>query len=373
MTDLQQLLEESRKRTEQRLDKSFLDPIDAERAEYVCRCLRNRAGTRLLMACMLAKLDRPEIDPRKPYTEIGTSDSFSGRAYDENYVTHFINLHRLPCNSTTAFLTPAFRNINRPLTTDTVIVGRPRRLYAETLQLLESVHESKISASDLLSEIIRLLLVMRDERDNRINALLNGLRESADALPLSAEQIITLIEQHLNCRNSSRLPVLIVAAAYEAVGKNIGERTLTLHRHTAADEQTGALGDLEICMMNDERIVTAYEMKMRRVSVDDVDRALQKIAIAEPGVQNYVFVTTDVIEDNVRRYAEDAYARLGGVEIAILNCVGFLRHFLHFFYRARLSFLDAYQMLVLAEPDSAVSQPLKEAFLALRQAAEADA
>ena len=38
------------------------------RIEYVSRCLNNRAGARLLMACMLAKLDRPKIDPRKPYT-----------------------------------------------------------------------------------------------------------------------------------------------------------------------------------------------------------------------------------------------------------------------------------------------------------------
>ena len=49
-----------------------------------------------------------------------------------------------------------------------------------------------------------------------------------------------------------------------------------------------------------------------------------------------------------------------------------MRHFLHLFHRLRIAYLDAYQELVLAEPDSAVSQPLKEAFLALRQAAEAD-
>ncbi|MEH2008009.1 hypothetical protein [Nostoc sp.] len=35
-------------------------------------------------------------------------------------------------------------------------------------------------------------------------------------------------------------------------------------------------------------------------------------------------------------------------------------------------FLEAYQQLVLDESDSAVSQPLKEAFLALRQAAESN-
>jgi hypothetical protein len=35
-----------------------------------------------------------------------------------------------------------------------------------------------------------------------------------------------------------------------------------------------------------------------------------------------------------------------------------------------MNFLENYQQLVLTEPESAVSQPLKEAFLALRQVAE---
>lgn len=39
-------------------------------------------------------------------------------------------------------------------------------------------------------------------------------------------------------------------------------------------------------------------------------------------------------------------------------------------HRIRADYLNAYQTLVLNEPDSAVSQTLKEAFLALRQAAE---
>jgi hypothetical protein len=54
-----------------------------ERVDYVCRCMSNRAGVRLLMSCLLGKIDRPNVDPRKPYTEIGGDDSFSGRTYDE--------------------------------------------------------------------------------------------------------------------------------------------------------------------------------------------------------------------------------------------------------------------------------------------------
>lgn len=74
--------------------------------------------------------------------------------------------------------------------------------------------------------------------------------------------------------------------------------------------------------------------------------------------------------DVVRNYARSKYDETGGVEIAILDCIGFLRHFLHLLHRLRKDFLDQYQILVLRESDSAVSQALKEAFLALRQAAE---
>ena len=64
------------------------------------------------------------------------------------------------------------------------------------------------------------------------------------------------------------------------------------------------------------------------------------------------------------------YEMTGGTEIVVLDCIGFMRHFLHLFHRLRIQFLDSYQSLLLAEPDSAVNQPLKEAFLSLRQAAE---
>ncbi len=104
-----------------------------EHVEFVCRCLSNRAPVRLLMACLLAKIDRPHVDPRQPYTEIGGDTSFSGRYYDEHYITHFINQNRLPCNSTTAFLTPALRNMDRVLTTDLILIGRPRDVYQYTL------------------------------------------------------------------------------------------------------------------------------------------------------------------------------------------------------------------------------------------------
>jgi len=372
MSEPSKILSEILKRASADTSKPFITDNDIRsQVEYVCRCTSNRACTRFLMACLLAKIHRPDIDPRKPYTEIGDPDAFSGRSYDEEYITRFIYENRLPLNSTTAFLTPAFRNLNRPLTTDLDLVGRPRQVYKVTLQLLDNIYQNKLTAENLLTEIVRILLIMQKEGQERINYLTARL-SSEDTLPLSSEEIINLIEQHLKCKDSSRLPVLVVAAAYMSVEEKLGERVLPLQSHNAADEQTGSLGDVEVCLENDNRVVTVYEMKMKQVTLNDIDRALEKIASSNNRIHNYIFITTDIISDDVKSYTASCYKITNGTEIAVLDCIGFLRHFLHFFHRSRAKYLDSYQSLVLNEPDSAVSQYLKEAFLVLRQAAEAD-
>jgi len=369
-----EILNEQLARAEATLQQTVIqDPEIVNRVSYVCRCISNRAGVRLLMSCLLAKIHEPQVDPRKPYTEIGTNDSFSGRHYDEAFLTHFINENQLPCNVTTAFLTPALRNIDRPLTSEVHLVGRPREVYDNTLQLLQDVYEGRVTAEDLLAETIRILLLVREENRQRLKDLLKELKHGEGGLPLSSEAIVTLIEQHLACKNSSRLPVLIVAAAYKAATDRLGEYTKPLQSHTAADFQTGAVGDVEICIVGDNDVVTAYEMKKDRyVTINDIDAALKKIADVEPKIDNYIFITTNEIDQKVAEYAASFYTETGGTEIAILDCIGFLKHYLHLFHRLRMDFLSAYQELLLAEPDSAVSQPLKEAFLTLRKAAEAD-
>ena len=339
------------------------------RIELIARNAQNRACVRFIMACSLAKIDKPSVDIRKPYTEIGSDDAFSGRTYDESYITEFVNQYELPCNSTTAFLTPAFRNRNAVLTPYVNLVGRPESVYKATLQLLDDVHQGKLSADELLTETIRWLLIVRDEKRQRMSSLLAGLKAAKGETSLPAEGIVNLIEQHLKLKNSSRLPVLVVAAAYEAASAYLGEQLQPLQGHNAADKQTGSLGDLEITLINEQQVVTSYEMKTRKVTKNDIDHAVDKVIQSNRSIQNYIFITTEVIDQEVVTYAYGIYEKTG-VEMVVLDCIGFLRHFLHLFYRLRMGFLEAYQELLLAEPESAVNQPLKEAFLALRQAAE---
>jgi len=207
-------------------------------------------------------------------------------------------------------------------------------------------------------------------RKARIKTLLSGVNRVPDALPLSTEDTVNLIEQHRRCKGSSRLPFLIVAAAYKAAKAELDGRVLKLAARNAANGRASALREIQIRLVGDDKAVTVCEMKNKAVLRGDIDRALQKIAAQGRHVQNYIFITSESVADDIREYARSKYDETGGVEIAILDCIGFLRHFLHLFHRLRKDFLDQYQGIVLRGPDSAVSQALKEAFLALRQAAE---
>lgn len=357
-------------RASESLDKPILtEPRGIQHhVEFVCRCA-NQAGTRFLMACLVAKLSDPSLDIRKPYTEIGGAGIYSGRHFDETYITPFVFKHGLPVNPTTSFLTPAFRTNKNIITPGVQLVGRPKQLYINVVDLITAAYEGTITAEDLLADIIRWLLIIRAERKQRIETLFASLKGSENDSSLPAESIVTLIVQHMALPKSARLPVLVVAAAYEAAHEHLGERHLPLQGHNAADKQTGALGDVEIVLKDDGDAVTVYEMKAKRVIRDDIDIAAQKLAATSQQIDNYIFITTEKIDDEVREYAATMHEKIG-IEFVILDCIGFLRHFLHLFYRIRMQFLEAYQTLLMSEPDSAVNPSLKEAFLALRLATE---
>ena len=351
-----------------RRKSSFVEPRIEKTLHDICWNPKVKAPIRYLMSGLVAKMEKPRINLRKPTTALG-SDAYEGRGYDERVVEPYVLKYQLPCNATTAFLTPSFRTINRPLAREMFDTSRPPEPYHQMMDVIDYVELYPEKAELVLLEIIRNLILIKEENEQRVQEQLARIKAGSEITALSSEEIVNLIVQHLHCKNASRLPVLVVAAAYNAVQDLTGERAKSLLSHQAADSQTGALGDVEITLLTEENTLTCYEMKSKAVLKTDIEKGIEKLGRHGSRIDNYIFITTEPIDREVDDYAKSLYREMG-TEVAILDCIGFLRHFLHFFHRRRVRFLDSYQDLLLKEPTSSVSQALKDAFLALRVAAQ---
>ena len=339
----------------------------ASKIMSVCECNSNKAPIRYLITALLAKIVDNSIDTRQPYPKLG-ENSFAGRNIDETIVQPFIHKYALPCNDTTAFLTPAFRTIETALTKSSFEKCRPAYVYYDMMDILDYVESHAKKSKNILTQLLRDLIDIKKRTDETLVQMISQL-STQKKHELSSEEITTLLIQHLQCKGSSRLPVLMFAAAYLSVQHLIQEKAKPLLAHNAADKQTGAIGDVEITLTNEDRTVTCYEMKKKQVTTDDIFVCIEKIGKLKSKPDNYIIITTEAITKEVKDLALSIYDKVG-VEIAVLDCIGFINHFLHFFHRYRTAFLNNYQKLVLEEPNSSVSQPLKEAFLSLRKVAE---
>lgn len=56
-------------------------------------------------------------------------------------------------------------------------------------------------------------------------------------------------------------------------------------------------------------------MKAKRVTKDDINHALYKINQSGAQIDNYIFITTDVIDLEVKDYAASLYDEMGGSKL----------------------------------------------------------
>lgn len=131
------------------------------------------------------------------------------------------------------------------------------------------------------------------------------LRESAKvslALPQIKDvlQITKLFESHFfysykDSKGGSRLPVLALYAIYKVLLKELhryeGMKLKPLESHSAADSQTGAVGDIEIVYEKTGEVFEAVEVKHNiAISVAIIETAKQKIC--DKRIDRYYVLTT---------------------------------------------------------------------------------
>ncbi|GHF91390.1 DNA methyltransferase [Deinococcus ficus] len=334
----------------------------------VAYCSANRGIVRILLACLIAKYSNSSYNACEPYTKISSGTSFSGRDIDQDIVKDLYHKYGLPINKTTGFLSPAWRNHSKRLSSDSPPEGRPIEVYKKAIKILELVESGEVDAYSVLIETIKQLKLLKMENEHKLSEAVDKIKnlEESNIIELSSEDIVNIIEQHIQSKGASRLPVIAIAAIYNTMKDILGEEILPLNSHNAADSQTGSLGDVEVTLIGSSKIVTAYEMKHKKVTQEDIDLAVEKISSAKSKIDNYIFITTKEIDKDVSDYSKSMYDKTKGVEFVILDCIGFLRYFLHLFHRHRGQFLARYEDLLNSEADSAINPVLKQMFFVLK-------
>jgi hypothetical protein len=197
-----------------------------------------------------------------------------------------------------------------------------------------------------------------------IDSTINNIIEQEKIVSLSAGLVFGFIQNLLRCPGSGRLQQLAVAAMFQIIGRDSGRARKFI---SASPVQPLSVPLIECD--DPDRGVSVYCRSSGVITRTAIEPMLARLLTSVERPSHVVWVTADPIDPMVLEYAAGVYERTGGIEFAVLDCLEFVRHFLHLFHRHRTAFLDAYQSLVLREPDSAVSFALKKAFLVLREAA----
>lgn len=238
-----------------------------------------------LITCLAIKVAKPKLDVRIHQTGIGAPFNFRG--HSESVVYPWLS-RRDYNGAKSGWQT---RTLERPkpylLSYDENIA----KIKTPFLTCFDEVQVKGSSAleglSFLISEQIKIL-----ERKEKILAEIQ-VKEDNDISTL-----VSFFSEHFNYKYSSkgasRLPVLALYAVYTLITEQIGrysDKVLQpLHRHSAADSQTKAMGDIEIANA-DGSIFEGFEVKHNIQINDLLIRDAEKKVMGQ-GLDRYYILTT---------------------------------------------------------------------------------
>jgi DNA (cytosine-5)-methyltransferase 1 len=193
-----------------------------------------------IVTCLACKALDPTVDCRYHRPGIGSDDYFSGRGVSEKVIAPWLSEKDF---------------VSARSGWQTRVYERPRpykRDYPENIShikeaflgILHQVQEKGQDAREALKYLFAEQIRLRDARTIDI------ARPSIDTI----ETICDYFERHYSHeyseKGASRLPVLMVYATYQAMMEEVTryrDKSLQpLQAHSAADAQTGAIGDIEV-------------------------------------------------------------------------------------------------------------------------------
>ena len=265
-----------------RLQKS-LDGLHA-RAQAASAALTN------IITCLAIKSAMPNADVRYHQTQIQkNTDRPAGvnfRGISENVVYPWLSHNRFE-GAKSGWQT---RTLERPRPYTLTYDENIALVKTEFLAVFDEIEECGQSAFEALSYLIYRQVVRREEVQITLS-----IPKTQDI-----RKIVELFRGHFlqsykGSKGASRLPVLALHAIYSVMVPQLrrykGTTVQPLKEHSAADSQTGSIGDIEVLKDEDGEIFEAVEVKHARPITEAIAAGV-RYKVMDKSVSRYYILTT---------------------------------------------------------------------------------
>jgi DNA (cytosine-5)-methyltransferase 1 len=268
------------------------DTILEALTQLSAKAQRASAAFNAIITCLAIKVFKPNADIRYHQTQIQADTSrpagFNFRTPSEAIIYPWLNAHMFE-GAKSGWQT---RTLERPVPYMLDYSENIAEVKAPFLQVFDEIEEQGQSASDALAYLVYLQLILRESK----KITLSKPRTTDISL------IVDLLSAHFfhgykESRGASRLPVLALYAIYSVLTEQLarfkGMELKPLEEHSAADSQTGALGDIEVVNTGTQEVFEAIEVKHGIPITEAVIRSAMS-KIMDKRIDRYYVLTTHV-------------------------------------------------------------------------------
>lgn len=281
-----ELIEQAGGKPNWRLSRRFIDALT------VMSNSSSTASTAFtnVVTSLAIKSAHPELDIRYHQVQIGAPFNF--RTISEKVVYPWLISNRFE-GAKSGWQT---RTFERPkpfmMDYDENIDGGVKEPFLTCYDEAQAQGEDALEA---LTFIAHMQLQLRERKKTDLAAVSRDYSALNDIA-----HIVNMFDKHFSykygVKGASRLPVLAVYAVYSVMaaemGRYDGKTLLPLKSHSAADQRTGALGDIEVAQ-DDNRIFEALEIK-HAIAITEhlINECALKIEELDYAVDRYYILTT---------------------------------------------------------------------------------
>ncbi|MDQ7027111.1 MAG: restriction endonuclease, SacI family [Anaerolineae bacterium] len=297
-----------------------------------CQMIVSNAETQkavltVVITSLTKKIDNPNQDIRQHKVEL--SDGYSGRSYDTNYVTPFLQeFFTRYAIAESGWLTRSLEQVHA-FTFDFPGKIRNRDVKRAFLEILNDVEVNQADPLEYLVTILALLLEYQKEQV----IIAPSFRDRTE---LTILDVVNMLEQHFfgdyTGSGASRLPVIAIYSLYNLLighPRFAQKRLLPLKSHTTSDSKSDSLGDIEITDL-EGGFFEVVEVKHGKPITSSMVRVAYEKIKSHPLNRFYLLTThSPDTEDaeNVSKFIKQIYHE-HGCEVIVNGLISSVKYYL---------------------------------------------